>query len=154
MELVILAPECRNDQKNSRGGFPARAHDVSEYGTALSATTEDQYRSLTPQRSSPPRVRASLLFGLFGLGACRWPTSSAEAQLVLTPLARMLPDSAHKILYLRADLTNTPQQIADVLGMCETHVSRLLGSVYARLREPVEHETIVGPKPSEKLSTA
>ena len=58
----------------------------------------------------------------------------------LAPYLAALPDREHNILVMRFFHDMTQSQIAERIGISQMHVSRLLASTFARLREAVERD--------------
>ena len=79
---------------------------------------------------------------------------AAEARLILTPIVRTLPERDRRILYLRFYQDQSQQQIADELGITQMQVSRLLTSVFARLRDAIENGADIADGKSSTPSTA
>jgi RNA polymerase sigma-B factor len=61
--------------------------------------------------------------------------SATEASLVARSALRLLPDRERQIVYLRFFEELTQQEIADVMGISQVHVSRLLRSALLHVRE-------------------
>jgi RNA polymerase sigma-B factor len=69
------------------------------------------------------------------LGVDERGLAAAEARVVLRPLVRRLTARQRRILEMRFFGDCTQQEIADEIGVTQMQVSRLLGSLMARMRE-------------------
>jgi DNA-directed RNA polymerase specialized sigma subunit len=61
-----------------------------------------------------------------------------EESLITRDAMRRLPERQRELVYLRYYEDLTQQQIADVMGISQVHVSRLLRVALAALREGIE----------------
>ena len=69
-------------------------------------------------------------------------TTSPEHAMLARDALRQLPDRERHIVYLRYFQDLTQQEIADVMGISQVHVSRLLRSALARLRHDMEDDEL------------
>ena len=61
-----------------------------------------------------------------------------EENLITRDAMRRLPERQRELVYLRYYEDLTQQQIADVMGISQVHVSRLLRAALAALRQAIE----------------
>ena len=66
---------------------------------------------------------------------------------------RTLPERDRRIVYLRFYQDCSQQQIADELGITQMQVSRLLSSIFARLRDAIENGADIADGKSSTTST-
>ncbi len=118
-------------------GRPPRAYEVSE---ELGAPTHDVEEAMAADGCFTPasldqvtHTDGTSSIGE-GLGDEERGFDAVEARVALQPALRTLGDRERRIVTLRFFGHYTQQEIADDIGVTQMQVSRLLGSIYARLR--------------------
>jgi RNA polymerase sigma-B factor len=61
-------------------------------------------------------------------------TAEAFRRIAIAPCLRVLPEREQRILYLRFFDDMTQSQIAEIMGISQMHVSRLISRICAALR--------------------
>ncbi len=131
---------CRGELAVKLGRSPTTA----EIAAALKISEDEVERALAAERA-----RASVPLAAEGeaAGSAEESSSGSDSRLTLASTLRALDDRERQIIYLRFHADQTERQIARELGISQAHVSRLLTSALAKLREGLENAGDITPDP-------
>lgn len=121
---------CQGELTVSLGRSPTTAEVAASL--QISEDEVDQALAATRARDSVPLADGE------AHDAAEEPAAGSDTRLMLASSLRALDERQRQIIYLRFHADKTERQIARELGISQAHVSRLLASALAQLREGLE----------------
>jgi RNA polymerase sigma-B factor len=121
------------------GASLGRAPSIDEIAVALGVEREDIERGLEAERAREATPRAAE--DADDTGEYEFH-SATDDRLLLGLAARALNERERRIVFLRFHADMTERDIAQVLGISQAHVSRLLADALSKLREELDERKV------------